>query len=97
MLVSQSEFFGVIIQFKPVWTTTKISLWLLLAAGGELVISDLNPYRLFPQNWRLIRNDPDALVSAFTTIMIVTGLNVPVVIDHHDKLLLLYLKHVVVA
>ena len=24
---------------------------LLLAAGGELVISDLNPYRLFPQYW----------------------------------------------
>ena len=49
---------------------------LLLAAGGELTISELNPYRLFPQYWRLIRNDPDALMSAFPTIMIVTGLNV---------------------
>ena len=51
---------------------------LLTAAGRELIISYLNPYRLhvFPQYWRLIRNDPDALISAFPTIMIVTGLNV---------------------
>ena len=49
---------------------------LLFTAGGELVISDLNQYRLFPQFWLLIQNDPDALVSAFPIIMIATGLNV---------------------
>ena len=41
-----------------------------------MIISDINPYR-FPQYWRLIGNDPDALISAFPTIMIATGLNVP--------------------
>ena len=49
---------------------------LFLAAGAELIISDLNPDRLLPQYWRLIRNDLDALLSAFPTIMIATGLNV---------------------
>ena len=49
---------------------------LLLAPGGELIISDLNPYRLFLQYWVLTRNDPDALISAFPTIMIATGLNI---------------------
>ena len=55
-----------------------------------MIISDLNPYRLFLQYWLLIRNDPDALISAFPTIMIATGLNVLaiVVIDQHDNLLL---------
>ena len=49
-----------------------------MADGGKLIISYLNPCRLFPQYWRLIRNDPDddALISAFPTIMIATGLNV---------------------
>ena len=47
---------------------------LLLAADRELIISELNLYRLFPQYWLLIRNDPDALISAFPTIMIATGL-----------------------
>ena len=51
-------------------------LGLLLAAGGELIISDLNPPRFFPQYWRLIQNDPDALMFAFPTIMIAPGLNV---------------------
>ena len=49
---------------------------LLLAAGGELIISDLNPYRLFLHYWLLIRNDPNASISAFPTIMFATGLNV---------------------
>ena len=49
---------------------------LLLAAGGELIISDLNPYRLFPLHWWLIRNDLDALISAFPIIKTSTGLNV---------------------
>ena len=41
-----------------------------------LIISDLSPYRLLFQYWLLIRNDPDALISAFPTIMIAIGLNV---------------------
>ena len=45
-------------------------------AGGELIISDLNPYRLFSQYWLLIRTDPDALISDLPKIMIATGLNV---------------------
>ena len=57
---------------------------LLLAAWGELIISDLNPYRLFLQYWLLIRNDPDALISAFPTITIAKRLGI-VVIDHHDN------------
>ena len=63
-----------------------------------MVILDLNPYRLFLQSWLLIRNDPDALISSFPTIMIGTASKRPriVVIDHHDKLLL-YLRQVVVA
>ena len=62
---------------------------LLLPAGEELIISDLNLYRLFPQYWLLMRKDPDALIYAFPTVMIVTGPKRPraVVIDHHDKLL----------
>ena len=71
---------------------------LLLAADIELIISDLNSYRLFVQYWLLIRNDPDALISAFPTIMIATGLNV------RESLLsitminrLLYLRQVIVA
>ena len=47
-----------------------------MAAGGELITSDLDPYRLFAQYWLLIRNDPDALISAFPTVLIATGLNV---------------------
>ena len=54
----------------------KIWKILLLAAGGELIISDLNLYRFFLQYWRLIRNGPDALIFDFPTIMIATGLNV---------------------
>ena len=49
---------------------------LFLTAGRELIVSDLNPYRLFLQYWILIRNDPDALISALPTVMIATGLNV---------------------
>ena len=54
------------------------------------MISDLNPYRLFPQYWLLTRNDPDALISAFPVIMIATGLNVPesllsiIMINYHS-------------
>ena len=47
-----------------------------MAAGGELIISDLNPYRFFPHYWRLIRNDPDALIFDFPAVMIATGLDV---------------------
>ena len=47
-----------------------------MAVSRELIISDLDPYRLFPQYWLLIRNDPDALISAFPTTMIAIGLNV---------------------
>ena len=68
---------------------------LLLAPGRELIISDLNPCRLLPQYWLLIRNDPDALVSAFPTIMIATWPKRPrvVVADH----ITLFVKHVIVA
>ena len=48
---------------------------LLLAAGGELIISDLNPYRFVPQYWRPIRNYPD-LIFDFPTIVIATDLNI---------------------
>ena len=51
-------------------------LFRMLAADSELMISDLNPYRLFPQYWGLIQNESDALISAFSTIMIAAGLNV---------------------
>ena len=71
---------------------------LLLVTGGKSIISDLNPYRLFPQYWLLIRNDPDALISAFPTIMIANWPKCPevVVIYHPDKLLF-YLKYVILA
>ena len=49
---------------------------LLLAPGGELIISGLSPPRFFSQYWRPIQNDPDALIFAFPTIMIDTGLKV---------------------
>ena len=49
---------------------------LLLAAGRELIISDLSPYRFFPQYCRLIQNDPGALIFDFPTFMTATGLNV---------------------
>ena len=40
---------------------------MLLAAGGELIVSDISPYRFFPQYWRLIRNDPDTLIFCFSS------------------------------
>ena len=48
----------------------------MLAAGGELIISDLDPPRFFTQYWKLIQNDPGALAFAFPAIMIATGLKV---------------------
>ena len=40
------------------------------------MISDLDLHMLYPHYWLLIRNDSDALISAFPTINIATGLNV---------------------
>ena len=74
--MSYFEFFGVTIQSKAVRSISLLHFRLLLAAGGELIISDINPYKFFPQYWLLIRNDPDALIFDFPTIMIATGLNV---------------------
>ena len=39
-------------------------------------MSDLSPYRFFPQYCRLIQNDPDVLIFYFPTVMTATGLNV---------------------
>ena len=79
------------IQFKAV----SFLFTLLLAAGGDLIISDLNPPRFFPQYWRLIQNDAVALTFAFPTIMIYYWPKCPgvVLIDQHHKLLL-STKHV---
>ena len=88
------------IQSNAVWSTaTDFFLgccWQL--AGGELIISDLD--QPIPGiSSVMVRNYPDAFISAFSTIIIATGLNVIeslYVIDQHNKLLFC-LKHAVVA
>ena len=56
------------IESKAVWAITKnFPLGCSVTAGGELIISDLNPYRLFLQYWLLIQNDPEALIIVFPT------------------------------
>ena len=100
MLISHSKFFRVTIESKAVWSTTKdfSLLKLLLAAGRELMISYLNPYKVVSS---ILATDPNwcrCINFCFSNNHDCYWPKRPrvVVIDHHGKVLL-YLKHVSVT